>query len=127
MAMTSCVKLLAVPGPPPGPCEAKAGPAHDRQTTIDGAAKAKRDIRCLMRGDAMTISGGEKLSEVRATTCAGFENVARKCCCAKREPVCAICIHLYDAAIHSTFTSSTLALQSALWRCGRYHHRTAPA
>jgi hypothetical protein len=59
IAITSCVKLLAVPGPPPGPCEAKVAPVHDRQATIAVAAKAKRD----MRDDAMTISCDEKLSE----------------------------------------------------------------
>jgi len=63
IAMANCVKLLAVPGPPPGPCEAKAAPAHDKQTTVAVAAEAKRDIRCLMRDDAMIISCGEELSE----------------------------------------------------------------
>src|SRR5947208_15755031 len=58
IAIANCVKLLAVPGPTPGPCEAKAAPAHDRQATI-----AVADIRCLVRDDAVTISCGEKLSE----------------------------------------------------------------
>jgi hypothetical protein len=37
----------------------------------------------------------------------------------KREPVHAICIHLYGADIHSTFTSLPLVFRSALWRSGR--------
>src|SRR6266404_5570793 len=40
MAIASWVKLLAVPGPPPGPCEAKAAPAHSEVRTVDAAAKA---------------------------------------------------------------------------------------
>jgi hypothetical protein len=63
IAIANCVKLLAVPGPTPGPCEAKAAFAHNKPATADIAAKAKRDIRCLMRDDAMTISCGEKLSQ----------------------------------------------------------------
>jgi hypothetical protein len=63
IAMASCVKLLAVPGPPPGPCDAKATPAHDKPATVAAAAEAKRDIRCLVRDDAMTISCDEKFSE----------------------------------------------------------------
>jgi hypothetical protein len=63
IAIITCVKLLAVPGPPPGPCEAKAAFAHNKPATADMAAKAKRDTRCLMEDDAMTISCGEKLSE----------------------------------------------------------------
>jgi hypothetical protein len=62
IAIITCVKLLAVPGPTPGPCEAKAAFAHDNPATADMAAKAKRDIRCLVSDDAMTISCGEKLS-----------------------------------------------------------------
>jgi hypothetical protein len=57
------VKLLAVPGLTPGPCEVKAAFAHNKPATADMAAKAKRDTRRLMEDDAMTISCGEKLSE----------------------------------------------------------------
>jgi hypothetical protein len=63
IAIITCVKLPAVPGLTPGPCEAKAAFAHDKPATADMAAKAKRDSRCLMEDHAMTISCGEKLSE----------------------------------------------------------------
>ena len=63
IAIASCVKLLAVPGPPPGPCEAKAALAHNKTATTDEAANAKRDIRHPIKDDAMTISCDEKLSE----------------------------------------------------------------
>ena len=63
IAIASCVKLLAVPGPAPGPCEAKAALAHNKPATTDEAAKANRDSRCVMKYDAMTISCDEKLSE----------------------------------------------------------------
>jgi hypothetical protein len=45
--------------------------------------------------------------KIRTPTYSGFENLARKCCCARREPVGAIRIHLYGAAIHTTFASLT--------------------
>jgi hypothetical protein len=64
IAIVACVKLLAVPGLTPGPCEAKAAFAHNKPAAADMAAKAKRDTRCLMEDDAMTISCGERLSEV---------------------------------------------------------------
>lgn len=59
--MASCVKLLAVPGPPPGPWDAKAALAHDKLATVDVAAKAACDIRGIVRDEVMTIS--HKLSE----------------------------------------------------------------
>ena len=44
MAIANWVKLLAVPGPPPGPWEAKAG-VTDKTAAIAGAmAKTKREI-----------------------------------------------------------------------------------
>jgi hypothetical protein len=63
IAIITCVKLLAVPGLTPGPCEAKAAFAQNKPATTDMAAKTKHDIRCLMRDDAMTISCDEKLAE----------------------------------------------------------------
>jgi hypothetical protein len=90
--------MPAVPGPPPGPCDAKAAVAHSKPV----AAKAKRDIAWLMRDDAMTISRDEGCRE-------------RKCCRAKLEPVRAMRIHQYGAAIHFTFTSLTLDCDL---RCG---------
>ena len=59
--MASCVKLLAVPGPPPGPWDARAWPAENK--AIPAGATAKRDIQGIFRDDAMTISCDEKRSE----------------------------------------------------------------
>jgi hypothetical protein len=63
IAIITCLKLLAVPGLTPGPCEAKAAFAHNKPATADMAAKAKRNSRRLMEDDAMTVSWGEKLSK----------------------------------------------------------------
>jgi hypothetical protein len=67
MAIASWVKLLAVPGPPPGPWDAKAGLADSKAVIAGAAAKASCKIPGLFRGifrdDAMTISCDEKLSE----------------------------------------------------------------
>src|ERR1700720_842956 len=61
IAMASCVKLLAVPGPPPGPWDARAWPAENK--AIPTGAAAKGDIQGIFRDDAMTISCDEKRSE----------------------------------------------------------------
>jgi hypothetical protein len=61
MAIANCVKPLAVPGPPPGPCEAKAAVADNEVTRAD--AKASCDSPSLVRDDAMTISCDAKFSE----------------------------------------------------------------
>jgi hypothetical protein len=58
-AMASWVKGLAVPSPPPGPCDANAAPA-DNEASVRVAVKAKRDIRCRVRDDVMTISRDEE-------------------------------------------------------------------
>jgi hypothetical protein len=55
-AIASWVKWLAVPLATPGPCEAKAALAHDTAATAEAAPAARRDIGCLVRGEAMTIS-----------------------------------------------------------------------
>jgi hypothetical protein len=60
MAMASWVKPLAVPGPPPGPCEAKAALA-DSKVAAEAPAKASRDIECLRRD--ITISCVEAFAE----------------------------------------------------------------
>jgi hypothetical protein len=52
--MTSCVKWLAVPGPPPGPWDAHAALAESK-AAADVKATAKRDIQRDFRTDAMTI------------------------------------------------------------------------
>jgi hypothetical protein len=54
-AMASWVKLLAVPTPPPGPCEAKAAPAHSDVTTADAVADANCGIR-FVRDNVIAIS-----------------------------------------------------------------------
>jgi hypothetical protein len=63
MAMASCVKLLAVPGPPPGPCEAKAALAANKPAAVDEVTNATRDIRCIRRNHAMTISCDDQVAE----------------------------------------------------------------
>jgi hypothetical protein len=73
IAMASCVKLLAVPGPPPGPWDARPWPAENK--AIPAGAKAKRDIQGIFRDDAMTISCDEKRQKIRTTAYAGFRNV----------------------------------------------------
>jgi hypothetical protein len=61
--MASCVKLLAVPGPPPGPWDAKAALTHNKLATVEVAAKVKCDIRGILRDNAMTISCDEQVAE----------------------------------------------------------------
>jgi len=69
IAIASWVKLLAAPGPPPGPWDAKAAFAHNKQAMANGVAKAAGDIRgnfrdeAILRDDAMTISCDRKRSE----------------------------------------------------------------
>jgi hypothetical protein len=46
---------------------------HNKPATVDVAAKAKRDIRSLIKDDAMTISCGQKLSEDTTAAYGGFE------------------------------------------------------
>jgi hypothetical protein len=63
------VELLALPGPPPGPWDANAALAHNKQAAANGVTKAARDIRgnfrddAILRDDAMTISCDRKRSE----------------------------------------------------------------
>jgi hypothetical protein len=71
--MASCVKLLAVPGPPPGPWDARAWPAENK--AIITGAKAKFDSLGIFRDDAMTISCDGNFQKIRTTAYAGFENV----------------------------------------------------
>jgi hypothetical protein len=72
-AIITCVNLLAVPGLTPGPCYANTALAHNKPATVDVAAKAKRDIRSLMKDDAMTISCGENCHKIRTAAYRGFE------------------------------------------------------
>jgi hypothetical protein len=71
------VKPLAVPGPPPGPWDAKAALVHNKQAA--DVAKAARDIRgnfrddAILRDDAMTISCDRKRSEDTDGSLSGFE------------------------------------------------------
>jgi len=55
MAIATWVRWLAVPIPPPGPCDASAELAHDTPAT-KAAAIAARDIELRMHDDVMTIS-----------------------------------------------------------------------
>jgi hypothetical protein len=63
IAIASWVKWLAVPVATPGPCEAKAAAAHDKAATAAVAPAAKRDIRCLVRGEVMAISCNQRVAE----------------------------------------------------------------
>jgi hypothetical protein len=60
IAMTSCVKWLALPGTPPGPCDANAEGA-ERKAAVVAHATAKGELQCRFRGEAMMISRNEKL------------------------------------------------------------------
>jgi hypothetical protein len=80
--MASWVKPLAVPGPPPGPWEAKA--ADVAGTAMSVAANARRGIRCIIPANGTTISC-ENFQKIRTKAYSGFENVARKC--VKRKPL----------------------------------------
>jgi hypothetical protein len=59
MAIASCVKPEAVPGPPPGPWDAKAVSVHIRPIAIKVVTIAGADIGSLFPDDAMTISCDE--------------------------------------------------------------------
>jgi hypothetical protein len=61
IAIVSCVKGLAVPRPPPGPCEAKAAVADSKLAAIAAVAKARCDP--LVRNKAMIISCDAKFPE----------------------------------------------------------------
>jgi hypothetical protein len=63
IAIASWVKWLAVPLATPGPCEAKAGLAHDNVATVEATPAAKRDIGCLVLGEAMAISWNQLVTE----------------------------------------------------------------
>src|ERR1700736_1067412 len=93
IAIASWVKLLTVPGPPPGPCEAKAALAHNRLASADVAAKTNCDTRCAVRDDAMAISCNVTLSEDRDDSVGGFENWPRESCRPRRDRPRAIRIH----------------------------------
>src|ERR1700716_2675562 len=92
-AMAIWVKLLAVPMPPPGPCDAKALAAGS--STADAAAMAARDS--MGSFPDMAISRDSLIAEATDEDGAGFEIFS-----AKREPARAIRIHFCGADIHFT-------------------------
>src|SRR5437868_6312805 len=65
MAIASWVEWLAVPMPPPGPCEANAAPLHITAAMIGIAANAVRDTQSRMPDDVMTISCANELQKIR--------------------------------------------------------------
>jgi hypothetical protein len=89
IAMTSCVKWLAVPGPPPGPWEAIAKLAESKAaadvnaTAVNATAKGE----CHFRGKAMMISRDEKLQKIRVGAYAGFERCRILACDAEADRV----------------------------------------
>jgi len=62
IAMTSCVKWLAVPGPTPGPWEASKTSAESN-VAAGVAAIARGDIQRRLRDEVMTISCDRKFAE----------------------------------------------------------------
>jgi hypothetical protein len=71
IAMTSCVKGLAAPGPTPGPWEASAGLAQSK-AAAGISESAKGDLQSHFLGDAMTISC-VSLQKIRIAAYAGFD------------------------------------------------------
>src|SRR4030088_60082 len=110
MAIASWVRWLAVPMPPPGPCDANAVSVHATAATMAIAASAARDTASRMHDNVMTISCANELQKIRRQSMPVLstqvkmlsENVGRK-----TERACLIRIHLHGAVIHSTFTSLT--------------------
>jgi hypothetical protein len=108
IAMTNCVKGLAVPGPPPGPWEASTKLAESK-AAADVTATAKGE--CHFRGEAMMISRDEKLQKIRVRAYAGFERchvnfgVQRV---VARAFVAAAPVHQCSARSRDVFTSPTL-------------------
>jgi hypothetical protein len=72
IAIANCVKGLAVPKPPPGPCEAKAAVAGSELAAIAAVAKTRREIRSLVPIEAMTISCDAKFPEDTDRSLFGF-------------------------------------------------------
>jgi hypothetical protein len=71
IAMISCVKGLAVPGPPPGPWEASAALAESMAAAgISESAKGERQPRFTR--EAMSISR-VSLQKIRIAAYAGFD------------------------------------------------------
>jgi hypothetical protein len=62
IAITSCVKRLAVPGPPPGPWEARTAPVESK-VAAGITPTAKGNLRRRFRDEAMTISYVETIAE----------------------------------------------------------------
>jgi hypothetical protein len=65
------MKLLAVPGPAPGPCEAKAALVHSEQFRLN-AVHVSAVARCRARDVVMTISRDEKFPEDTADSLRRF-------------------------------------------------------
>src|SRR5215211_7212156 len=70
IAIASCVRPLAVPGPAPGPCDAKAASPQHRPVTVD-ATTATRKIRPLAANPVMATSHDEHTAEDTAIVYAG--------------------------------------------------------
>jgi len=66
------VKLLAAPGLPPGPCEAKAAVAHNAVTTADVAANAKFDTLLATMPWQSPVT--RNFQKTPTTAYSGFEN-----------------------------------------------------
>src|SRR3954468_10014025 len=86
MAIASWVEWLAVPMPPPGPCEASAAPLHVTAATIGIAASAARAAKSRMHDDVMTISCGNELQKIRRQSTPVLSTAADNVGAAKRNP-----------------------------------------
>jgi hypothetical protein len=73
MAIVSCVKLLAVPGPPPGPCDASAAWAESKTVAADAKESAVRHDRRHFPDEGMKISCNGSSQKIRITVWAGFD------------------------------------------------------
>jgi hypothetical protein len=70
--MTVWVSGLAVPMPPPGPCDASAALLHSTAAAIEVTAGAARDMGARVRNDVMEISLQKALSKIRRQSTPGL-------------------------------------------------------
>jgi len=110
MAIAVWVSGLAVPIPPPGPCDASAALLHSAAAAIEVTAGAARDIGGRVQNDVMEISIQKALSKIRRQATPGLAR--GKIFKRRRVPAR---VHLRGAFIQDPFKSlASVCLQ----RCG---------
>src|SRR2546428_1263824 len=72
MAIAVWVRGLAVPMPPPGPCDASAALLHNAAAAIEVATAAARDIAARVQNVVMEISIQKALSKIRRQAAPGL-------------------------------------------------------